>query len=228
MLDKSEVLTRYEVLKRRARRVKQLARIYKDHYWALMEDLRIRYRDYYWEYGKSPFQEDEETYENTNNFSSSRHQAKVENGNANVGHAENSSNPNKSGSSRLWCIAHMCKNKAMPLTKFCHMHILFDTEQKLYKPCNYTVKSSPTGPLICGKPTLRSTIPAYCPPHFQKAEKHVARALKKAGLNVSSTSKTGPKFHVLVAEYVRQIQNKRRAAEKSILENSDIKEIIEI
>lgn len=43
----------------------------------------------------------------------------------------------------------------------------------------------------------------------------MTRALKKAGLNVSSSSKFAPKFHVLVAEYVRQIQAKRRAAKKA-------------
>lgn len=84
--------------------------------------------------------------------------------------------------------------------------------------------SSPTGPILCGKPILRSAVPSYCALHFQKAEKHVARALKKAGLN--STSKLAPKFHVVVAEYVRQIQNKRRAAQKAVPENADIKEDI--
>ncbi|KAL0452248.1 UNVERIFIED_CONTAM: hypothetical protein Slati_1202900 [Sesamum latifolium] len=59
-LSKSEFLTRPEVINRRARRVKQLARIYRDHYWALMEELKLKYREYYWEYGKSPFVDDEE------------------------------------------------------------------------------------------------------------------------------------------------------------------------
>ncbi|KAL0382583.1 UNVERIFIED_CONTAM: hypothetical protein Scaly_0545600 [Sesamum calycinum] len=82
--------------------------------------------------------------------------------------------------------------------------------------------SSTTGPILCGKPILRSTVPSYCPLHFQKAEKHMVRALKKAGLNVSSTSKLAPKFHVIVAEYVRQIQQKRRAAQKANLENAEV------
>lgn len=84
--------------------------------------------------------------------------------------------------------------------------------------------SSTTGPILCGKPILRSTVPSYCPLHFQKAEKHMVRALKKAGLNVTSTSKLAPKFHVIVAEYVRQIQYKRRAAQRANLENPEIKE----
>lgn len=52
----------------------------------------------------------------------------------------------------------------------------------------------------------------------------MVRALKKAGLNVTSTSKLAPKFHVIVAEYVRQIQYKRRAAQRANLENPEIKE----
>lgn len=59
---------------------------------------------------------------------------------------------------------------------------------------------------------------------MQKAEKHVARALKKAGLNGSTTNKLAPKFHVIIAEYVRQIQNNRRAIDKEIKENLDVKE----
>ncbi|KAL3523285.1 hypothetical protein ACH5RR_016119 [Cinchona calisaya] len=225
MLAKSEFLTRQEVLKRRSRRVKQLAKIYRDHYWALMEELKLKYREYYWEYGKSPFQEDDEN----NNSSNNNANVKGENGETDTqGNAENKHGNTggiaSSGNNR--CGVHGCKSKAMALTRFCQMHILSDAKQKLYKACNYAIKSSPTGPILCGKPILRSTVPSYCALHFQKAEKHVARALKKARHNVSSTSKLAPKFHVLVAEYVRQIQNKRRVAQKAVLENADIKEDI--
>lgn len=47
---------------------------------------------------------------------------------------------------------------------------------------------------------------------MQKAEKDVARALKKAGLSGHSASKLAPQFHVIVAEYVNQIKAKRKAA----------------
>ncbi|KAH6821703.1 INO80 complex subunit D-like protein [Perilla frutescens var. hirtella] len=83
---------------------------------------------------------------------------------------------------------------------------------------------STTGPILCGKPILRSTVPSYCPAHFQKAERHMVRALKKSGLNIASTSKLAPKLHVIVAEYVRQIQQKRRSAKRTNLENAEIKE----
>lgn len=81
-----------------------------------------------------------------------------------------------------------------------------------------------TGPVLCGKPILRSTVPSLCTVHFQKAEKHFTRALKKAGLNISSSSKLAPKFHVIVAESVRQIQAKRRAARKATVDYHVVKE----
>ena len=74
------------------------------------------------------------------------------------------------------------------------------------------------------KPVLRSTVPSLCPLHLQKAEKHVTRALRKAGLNVTSTSQLAPKYHVVVAEFVRQIQSKRRAAQKAIVDTPEGKE----
>ncbi|KAF5939825.1 hypothetical protein HYC85_020992 [Camellia sinensis] len=64
------------------------------------------------------------------------------------------------------------------------------------------------GQITCGRPILRSKVPALCNVHLQKAH----RALKKAGLPIPSSSKLAPKFHVIVAEYVQQIQAKRRAA----------------
>ncbi|KAJ8574289.1 hypothetical protein K7X08_026094 [Anisodus acutangulus] len=201
ILARSKFLTRMEVLKRRHRRTKQLQRIYRDCYWSLMEEVKLKHREYCWKFGASTFQEDEDK----------------SNKDGALGTGENNSNAVNSNT----CGVHGCKLKAMALTKFCHMHILSDSKQKLYKACNYAIKSSPTGPILCGKPILRSTVPSYCSLHFQKAEKHMTRALKKAGLNVSNTSKLAPKFHVIVAEYVSQIQNRRRAA---ALENAEVKE----
>jgi len=53
-------------------------------------------------------------------------------------------------------------------------------------------------PVLCQKPVLISTVPSLCPMHFQKAERQVARALKKEGLSFSSPSKLAPKLHVIV------------------------------
>ncbi|KAJ6690997.1 DOMAIN PROTEIN putative-RELATED [Salix koriyanagi] len=38
------------------------------------------------------------------------------------------------------CLFVGCKLKAMALTSFCHLHILSEAKQKLYKPCGYVFK----------------------------------------------------------------------------------------
>ncbi|TYG50018.1 hypothetical protein ES288_D10G142200v1 [Gossypium darwinii] len=185
-LSKSDYLSRQEVLRRRSRRVKQLARLYKAHYWSLMEELKRKHKEYYWLYGKSPFKEDEKK------------------------NGEQNDENNKLGLGfQLKCQISDCKDKAMALTRFCHKHTLKDTNQMLYRGCNFPIKSGQ----LCKKPILRSINPPHCPVHAQAAEKHLQRALKRAGLNVSSPSKLAPKLHVVVAEYVRQIQSKRREAQ---------------
>ena len=60
--------------------------------------------------------------------------------------------------------------------------------------------------------------------HFQKAKRQVARALKKEGLSFSSPSKLASKLHVVVTEFVRQIQTKRRAALKENVSEDHTKE----
>ncbi|ONK77777.1 uncharacterized protein A4U43_C02F10420 [Asparagus officinalis] len=169
-------LSRAEVLSRRSLRAKQLARVYRRHYWSLIEEIRVKHRDYYWEFGKSPLEEENE-------------------------------NGNEEGE-RKRCGFSGCKSKAMPLTRFCHQHILADGKQTLYKPCGFATKSAQSVHITCGKPVLRSTVPCLCPVHFQRIQKQISQALKKAG--VSSSNKAPPKFHVLVSECVRQIQARRR------------------
>ncbi|KAL9436692.1 hypothetical protein AB3S75_022691 [Citrus x aurantiifolia] len=195
-------LTRPELLRRRSHCLKQLSKCYKDHYWALMEELKSQYRRYYWEFGISPFQHQQPQ---------KQFQENNDNNLIFEGSGENVSNKNKNINNPR-CLFVGCKLKAMALTSFCHLHILSDSKQKLYKPCDYVIKSAVQGPITCGKPIIKSTSPALCSVHFQKAQKHVNRALKKAGLNVSSSSKLAPKFHVIVAEYIHQIQAKRRNA----------------
>ncbi|XP_047327765.1 INO80 complex subunit D-like [Impatiens glandulifera] len=185
-LAKSEVLTREEVLRRRSRQMKNLIKVYKEHYWSMTEEIKIRYREYYWEFGKSPFQDDEVAGENVDG---------------------NNSVPQE-GLNR--CEVHGCKVKAMAMTRFCHTHILSDSKQRLYKGCSYVTKSLPSGPIYCMKPVLRSTVPLLCSMHLGKAEKHVAKALRKAGLTTTCKSKFAPKLHVVIAEFVRQLQAKRR------------------
>nr|GMD13089.1 INO80 complex subunit D-like [Ipomoea batatas] len=192
VLARSKFLHRMEVLRRRSRRVKQLTRIYRDHYWALMEEVKL-----------NPFLEDNE-----------------ENNIAITGTGENL-NSNNPISNKCGIIT--CKSKAMALTRFCHAHILSDPNQKLYKACNYVKKTTATGPMFCGNPVLRSIVPSLCHTHLEMVDKYATRAFKKAGLNISSTTKFAPKLQVILVEYVNRIQNKRRAL-KAALENSETKE----
>ncbi|KAJ6866172.1 INO80 complex subunit D-like [Populus alba x Populus x berolinensis] len=219
VLSRATHITHQELLKRRSYKLKQLSKCFKDHYWALMEELKIQYREYYWEYGVSPFQED---HQNTLRKQEQQKQGggigvlerENEESGANIEViGENNTNVSDLKSNHR-CLFVGCKLKAMALTSFCHLHILSDAKQKLYKPCGYVIKSAQAGPITCGKPILRSTVPSLCTIHVQKAQKHVTQALRKAGLNVSSSSKLAPKFHVIVTEYVRQIQFKRKAAER--------------
>ncbi|KAG1331306.1 hypothetical protein COCNU_02G012740 [Cocos nucifera] len=51
VLSDAGALSRDEVLRRRLRRVRQLQSLYRRQYWALVEEVRVRHRDYYWELG---------------------------------------------------------------------------------------------------------------------------------------------------------------------------------
>ncbi|GMI71452.1 hypothetical protein like AT2G31600 [Hibiscus trionum] len=218
VLARSSHLTREELLRRRLRRLRRLSRCYRDHYWALMENLKIQYRNYYWKFGISPFKQ--------NYVQDLADDAAV----IEIPPADNNTDTNNNSSFGLnfknnqHCSFVGCKFKAMALTRFCHLHILSDSKQKLYKACTYVIKSAHAGAITCGKPILRSTVPSLCTVHFQKTQKNVNRALKKANLNVSSSSKLAPMFHVLVAEYVHEIQAKRRAASRGITSKATIKE----
>ncbi|KAL6970782.1 hypothetical protein U1Q18_030470 [Sarracenia purpurea var. burkii] len=201
----SSHLTRQEVIRRRAHNLKQLSRVYRDHYWAMMEELKVKYRDYVWNYGLSPFKEDEESKV-----------WKEEVTDVGVGGSRGETGLEANAT----CAFYGCALKAMALTRFCHLHILSDSKQVLYKPCEYVIKSAQAGPITCGRPILRGRVPAFCNVHLQKTH----RPLKKTGLDVSSSSELAPKFHVIVAEYVRQIQAKRRTALRENRNNVVVKQ----
>jgi len=79
--------------------------------------------------------------------------------------------------------------------------------------CNITrpfVCSAQAGPVTCRKPILSTQVPAYCNVHMQLGQMHLTRALQGEGLNISSASEVQPQLHHLIAEFVRQIQAKRR------------------
>ncbi|GMY32362.1 INO80 complex subunit D-like [Fagus crenata] len=164
-LSRASHLTRQELLRRRSHHLKQLSKCYRAHYWALMDQLKLQYKHYYWKFGVSPFQQD----------AAESNERDIQTQAANSEACDN--NNNNYNNQR--CVFVACKQKAMPLTSFCHLHILSDSKQKLYKPCTYVTRS--VGPLTCGKPILRSTVPSLCSNHFQKAQKHVTRTLKQAG-----------------------------------------------
>ncbi|WVZ13547.1 hypothetical protein V8G54_011113 [Vigna mungo] len=120
-LSKSRFLTREEVLRRRLRRVKQLGRCYRAHYWALMEELRSKYRDYSWTYGKSPFKEGHNETE--------------------IDYQNGGGVPALGGGDDIVrCRFSGCKTKAMALTTYCHSHILSDSKQRLYHGCRAVAK----------------------------------------------------------------------------------------
>ncbi|KAL4632461.1 hypothetical protein ACB092_04G052600 [Castanea dentata] len=216
-LTRATHLTRQELLRRRSHYLKQLCKCYRVHFWALMDQLKIQFRQYCWDYGLSPFL-NEQQQQHTAEFDGERDTqfANLEGNEVNI----------SSSSSYQRCAFVGCKLKSMPLTSFCHLHILSDSKQKLYKPCHYVIKSAQAGPITCGKPIMRSTVPSLCSIHFQKAQKNVTRALKKAGLNASTSSKLASNFHVIVAEYVRQIQAKRRTAKRANRSKVVVKEEI--
>jgi hypothetical protein len=122
ILSNSSVLTRREVLTRRLRRVKQLTRSYRRHYWALMGEVKTKYREYCWTYGKSPFKDDEE--------------------NLNGAVLGETGNGTENNEDFIRCGYSGCKSKAMALTRFCHTHILSDSKQKLYRGCTAVAKKS--------------------------------------------------------------------------------------
>ncbi|XP_062107733.1 uncharacterized protein LOC133818718 [Humulus lupulus] len=177
-----------------------------------MEELKVQYRHYYWKFGASPFRRNDVVEQENQE----RESAAVED--------EDNNGSGGTLKNRRRCSFVGCKLMAMALTSFCHLHILYDSKQQLYKPCNYVIKSAQAGPITCGKPILRSSAPSLCFVHFQKAQKHVTMTLKKAGLNVSSSSKLAPKFHIIVAEHVRQIQAKRRALQNANRSKAKVKE----
>lgn len=218
ILQNANAMTVEEVLRRRSRRMKQLAKLYKKHYWALMEELRFKYREYYMKTGKSGWKEkveDEAMRERDQHMEGDERTEPP-------GSVQQAFSRPENGVETAKCEFQGCKSKPMPLCKFCYNHILSDDRQQLYKACSYVVKSGQTGPIICGKPVLKAAIPSLCTVHFQKAQKHVAHSLKRAGLNNSSSSKLAPKFHLIISEYVNYIQSQRRESQNAgLVDNVD-------
>lgn len=210
----AEFLSREEVLRRRSRRLKQLNRCYRRQYWALMEVIRAKHRDYYWEFGKSPVEE--ENVVTTPGMVV---------GQPGLGQADGE-NGSSSRGERKRCAYTGCKSKEMPLTSYCHAHILSDTKQTLYKACNSILKSTNNVSQICAKPILRAADPSLCPNHYHQAQKKLSQVMKKAGVNIYSSNKSVTNLNAIISECVRQIQDKRRKkmSGKANTENSTEKD----
>ncbi|KAJ6432411.1 hypothetical protein OIU84_019618, partial [Salix udensis] len=139
-LSSSAYLTHQELLTRRSRRFKQLAQIFRAHYWTLMEELKVKHKEYYWIYGKSPYKEDEKNKKRKRDFNDDKENFEwnAKSG-INGGGGEVEADEREEEGVRK-CSASGCKAKPMPLTSFCYTHILLDSKQKLYKGCAYVVK----------------------------------------------------------------------------------------
>jgi Potential DNA-binding domain len=120
VIGRAAALSREEVLRRRRDQLRKLEAMYKNCYWASMEEMRSRHREYLWEFGKSPLEEEE------------GEDMKME-GETDLGLSLETEE-------RKRCAYAGCKAKAMPLTKFCHPHILSDPKQTLYKPCTFVIR----------------------------------------------------------------------------------------
>ncbi|KAJ6909908.1 hypothetical protein NC652_020805 [Populus alba x Populus x berolinensis] len=204
-LSSSTYLTRLELVTWRSRRYKQLAQIYRTHYWTLMEELKVKHKEYCWKYGKSPYKEDEKNKKRKRDFNNDKEIFEL---NAKLGirdgGGEAEDEERGEGGLRK-CLAAGFNAKAMALTRFFNTHILLDSRQKLYKGCTFDIKSAQGRPVLCQKPVLISTVSSLCSMHFQKAERQVARALKKEGLSFSSPSKLASKLHVNLDVYALKL-----------------------
>ncbi|KAE9450548.1 hypothetical protein C3L33_17552, partial [Rhododendron williamsianum] len=100
-------------LTRRADNLRRLARVYTDHYWGMVEELKGKYKEYVWKYGLSPYEEGD---------GDEGRGIKDLEGNMNNAHA--------------LCAFNGCALKAMALTRFCHLHILSDSKQCYTSPVN--------------------------------------------------------------------------------------------
>lgn len=221
-LKNADALTEQEVARRRLRRVNQLMKLYRMHYWGLLEELRSKYRVFYIKHGKGGWKDEVEAAEKEKLESSVEASDGLDNstkgkqplGDGPPGAMKEPLAPEKTAGEIIKCAHQSCKSKPLPLSGFCFSHILLEPRQQLYRPCSFIIKSGQSGSVTCGKPVLRSLVPAHCSTHIQKQS---SRGVRKA--NSNAAPKPGPKLHLVIAEYVRLIQCKRRAARDASLKN---------
>ncbi|KAL1208883.1 hypothetical protein V5N11_010560 [Cardamine amara subsp. amara] len=112
-----------------------------------MEDLKAQHRDYYWKYGISPFK-DEQSQSNKRRRlgpEGENRDGDVVEGSGDNGTNNDGGNGAKSdhyANSNCGSCMYGCKAKAMALTKYCQLHILKGSNQKLYTGCTNVIKRS--------------------------------------------------------------------------------------
>ncbi|WMV07579.1 hypothetical protein MTR67_000964 [Solanum verrucosum] len=107
-----------------------------------MEEVKLKHREYCWKFGMSVFQEDEDKSNKVGT----------------LGTGENNGNVVISNT----CGVHGYKSKAMSLMRFCHMHILSDSKQKLYKASSFAIKRFPDTFYPCAKIALAPSKKNMC------------------------------------------------------------------
>lgn len=141
ILKRTDTLTVEEVVSRRARRVRQLMKLYRAQYWGLLEEMRSKYRRFYLRHGKSGWRHD------IDGGNSQRADA----GEATVGVIEGKipdtpgamkepHAPEKAGSETLRCGAQGCQSKPLLLSVFCYQHVVHEPRQRLYRPCSFVTR----------------------------------------------------------------------------------------
>ncbi|KAL9248290.1 hypothetical protein vseg_021630 [Gypsophila vaccaria] len=211
-LDSVESLTRQELMSRRATRLSRLAKRYRRYYWLLTEDVRRKHRDFVWKFGNNNSRENDDVAFRQNGVVFADHVNNncddgSSNGKLGLGLGLGDGGYNR-------CFSPNCRFKAMALTNYCLSHILSDSKQVLYTGCQYPHKlivNSIDGPLRCMTPVLRSTVPPLCSYHLKIYEQQIRRDLKKCGASAAASNKLASKFHLVLTEYVRLIQTRRRA-----------------
>lgn len=65
-------------------------------------------------------------------------------------------------------------------------------------------------------------VPPVCLVHYQMGEKFLIRAVRRAGCAIPTHRRPNPKFHLVLSEFVRHVQEKRKAALRATVPKAEI------
>jgi hypothetical protein len=139
-LHRATALTHEQLLRRRASRLRHLLSIYRSQYWGLLEEMRSKYRRFYLRHGKSGWRRDQGPAPAPD---PDRPAPGPSAGEMKQPHA-----PETPGSELSRCGAQGCFAKPLLLSSYCYTHILQEPRQRLYKPCSFIVRRSPSPHLL--------------------------------------------------------------------------------